>query len=73
MDRWEDMTRAERQEMVSDVTITTPQRQLTNVEAIAKFRSAKKVAAVDKEIKKDPRIKGKEAKLIHALLKGRAR
>jgi hypothetical protein len=29
--------------------------------------------AIDKEIKKDPRIKGKEAKLIHALLKGRAR
>jgi len=26
--------------------------------------------AVDREIKKDPRIKGKEAKLIHALLKG---
>ncbi len=28
--------------------------------------------AVDKEIKKDPRIKGKEAKLIHRLLKGRS-
>ncbi len=27
--------------------------------------------AVDKEIKKDPRIKGKEAKAIHAVLKGR--
>lgn len=27
--------------------------------------------AVDKEIKKDTRIKGKEAKLINALLKGR--
>ena len=27
--------------------------------------------AVDREIKKDPRIKGKEAKLIHRLLKGR--
>jgi len=27
-------------------------------------------AAVDKEIKKDPRIKGKEAKMIHAVLKG---
>ena len=26
--------------------------------------------AVEKEIKKDPRIKGREAKLIHALLKG---
>lgn len=26
--------------------------------------------AVEKEIRKDPRIKGKEAKLIHALLKG---
>jgi hypothetical protein len=26
--------------------------------------------AVDREIKKDPRIKPKEAKLIHALLKG---
>tara|TARA_Y100001968_G_C18907532_1_gene503688 strand:+ start:173 stop:292 length:120 start_codon:yes stop_codon:yes gene_type:complete len=27
--------------------------------------------AVDRAIKKDPRIKGKEAKLIHRLLKGR--
>ena len=27
--------------------------------------------AVDEAIKKDPRINGKEAKLIHALLKGR--
>lgn len=27
--------------------------------------------AVDREIRKDRRIKGKEAKLIHALLKGR--
>ena len=27
-------------------------------------------AAVDEAIRKDPRIKGKEAKLIHALLKG---
>jgi hypothetical protein len=27
--------------------------------------------AVEKEIAKDPRIKGKEAKLIKALLKGR--
>jgi hypothetical protein len=27
--------------------------------------------AVEREIKKDPRIKGKEAKLIKALLKGR--
>tara|TARA_B100001287_G_scaffold252208_1_gene233988 strand:- start:3318 stop:3443 length:126 start_codon:yes stop_codon:yes gene_type:complete len=26
--------------------------------------------AVDDAIKRDPRIKGKEAKLIHALLKG---
>lgn len=26
--------------------------------------------AVDKEIRKDPRIKGREARLIHALLKG---
>ena len=51
MGKWEDMTRVERQEMVSNVW----------------------VSAVNKEIKKDPRIKGKEAKLIHALLKGRAR
>jgi hypothetical protein len=29
--------------------------------------------AVEKMIKKDRRIKGKEAKLIHALLKGRNR
>ena len=28
--------------------------------------------AVDKAIKKDPKIKGKEAKLIHRLLKGRS-
>lgn len=28
-------------------------------------------AAVDAEIRKDPRIKGKEARLIHALLRGR--
>ena len=28
-------------------------------------------AAVDAAIKRDPRIKEKEAKLIHALLKGR--
>lgn len=27
--------------------------------------------AVDAEIRKDPRIKGKEARLIHALLRGR--
>lgn len=27
-------------------------------------------AAVEKEIRKDKRIKGKEARLIHALLKG---
>lgn len=29
--------------------------------------------AVDKEIKKDPRITGREARLIHALLKGRGK
>jgi len=29
--------------------------------------------AVEREIKKDPRIKGKEAKLIRALLKGRSK
>jgi hypothetical protein len=29
--------------------------------------------AVDKEIKRDPRIKGQEAKLIHRLLKGRTK
>lgn len=29
--------------------------------------------AVDKAIKKDPRIKPKEAKLIHRLLKGRTK
>jgi uncharacterized protein YbaA (DUF1428 family) len=29
--------------------------------------------AVEKAIKKDPRIKGKEAKMIHALLKGRSK
>jgi len=29
--------------------------------------------AVEREIKRDPRIKGKEAKLIKALLKGRSK
>ena len=29
--------------------------------------------AVEREIRKDPRIKGKEAKLIKALLKGHAK
>jgi len=29
--------------------------------------------AVDKAIKRDPRIKGKEAKAIHRLLKGRSK
>jgi len=29
--------------------------------------------AVNKEIRKDKRIKGKEAKVIHALLKGRSK
>ena len=29
--------------------------------------------AVDKAIKRDPRIKGKEAKAIHRLLKGRTK
>ena len=29
--------------------------------------------AVEREIRKDPRIKGKEAKLIKALLKGRSK
>lgn len=29
--------------------------------------------AVEKEIRKDKRIKGREAKLIHALLKGRVK
>lgn len=28
-------------------------------------------SAVDAQIRKDPRIKGKEARLIHALLRGR--
>ena len=29
--------------------------------------------AVEKAIKKDPRIKGKEEKMIHALIKGRSK
>jgi hypothetical protein len=28
-------------------------------------------SAVEREIQRDPRIKGREARLIHALLKGR--
>jgi len=32
-----------------------------------------RVDSVEKEIKKDPRIKAKEAKMIRALLQGRAR
>lgn len=30
-------------------------------------------AAVEDQIKRDPRIKGREARMIHALLKGRQR
>ena len=60
MGNWESMTRAGRKKMVDDCF--TP--------GVSKII---RVDSVEKEIKKDPRIKGKEAKMIRALLQGRAR
>lgn len=60
MDNWENMTRAERKKMVDDCFIPGVSKII-------------RVDSVEKEIKKDPRIKGKEAKMIRALLQGRAR
>ncbi|MAO21069.1 MAG: hypothetical protein CMJ25_09990 [Phycisphaerae bacterium] len=60
MGNWENMTRAERKKMVDDCFIPGVSKII-------------RVDSVEKEIKKDPRIKGKEAKMIRALLQGRAR
>lgn len=61
MGKWEDMTRVEREKMVNDCFIPGKTPKIVRVDS------------VEKEIKKDPRIKGKEAKMIRALLQGRAR
>jgi len=61
MGNWEDMTKVEREEMVNDCFIPGKTPKIVRVDS------------VEKEIKKDPRIKGKEAKMIRALLQGRAR
>ena len=60
MGNWESMTRAERKKMVDDCFIPGVSKII-------------RVDSVEKEIKKDPRIKGKEAKMIRALLQERAR
>ncbi len=60
MGNWESMTRAERKKMVDDCFIPGVSKII-------------RVDSVEKEIKKDPRIKAKEAKMIRALLQGRAR
>ncbi len=60
MGNWENMTRAERKKMVDDCFIPGVSKII-------------RVDSVEKEIKKDPRIKAKEAKMIRALLQGRAR
>ena len=39
---------------------------------LRRYKATYNKEAVNKEIKKDPRIKGKEANLIHRLLKGRS-
>tara|TARA_B100000780_G_C21096419_1_gene442226 strand:+ start:1327 stop:1512 length:186 start_codon:yes stop_codon:yes gene_type:complete len=61
MGNWEDMTKVEREKMVNDCFIPGKTPKIVRVDS------------VEKEIKKDPRIKGKEAKMIRALLQGRAR
>ncbi len=60
MGNWESMTRAERKKMVDDCFIPGVSKII-------------RVDSVEKEIKKDPRIKAKEARMIRALLQGRAR
>ena len=60
MGNWESMTRAERKKIVDDCFIPGVSKII-------------RVDSVEKEIKKDPRIKAKEAKMIRALLQGRAR
>jgi|TARA_R110000850_G_scaffold265657_1_gene395490 hypothetical protein len=61
MGNWENMTRVEREKMVNDCFIPGKTPKIVRVDS------------VEKEIKKDPRIKAKEAKMIRALLQGRAR
>ena len=61
MGNWENMTRVEREKMVNDCFIPGKTPKIVRVDS------------VEKEIKKDPRIKGKEARMIRALLQGRAR
>jgi len=61
MGNWEDMTKVEREKMVNDCFIPGKTPKIVRVDS------------VEKEIKKDPRIEGKEAKMIRALLQGRAR
>ena len=61
MGKWEDMTRVEREKMVNDCFIPGKTPKIVRVDS------------VEKEIKKDPRIKAKEANMIRALLQGRAR
>ncbi len=61
MGNWENMTRSERKKMVDDCFIPGKTPKIIRVDS------------VEKEIKKDPRIKAKEAKMIRALLQGRAR
>jgi hypothetical protein len=55
------MTRVEREKMVNDCFIPGKTPKIVRVDS------------VEKEIKKDPRIKAKEANMIRALLQGRAR
>jgi|TARA_R110002050_G_scaffold138849_1_gene262800 hypothetical protein len=61
MGNWENMTRVEREKMVNDCFIPGKTPKIVRVDS------------VEKEIKKDPRIKAKEANMIRALLQGRAR
>lgn len=61
MGNWENMTMVEREKMVNDCFIPGKTPKIVRVDS------------VEKEIKKDPRIKAKEAKMIRALLQGRAR
>jgi len=61
MGNWENMTRVGREKMVNDCFIPGKTPKIVRVDS------------VEKEIKKDPRIKAKEANMIRALLQGRAR
>ena len=61
IDNWEEMFGEEAQ------MATSRQRQ-----DLRSYKATYNKEAVDRAIKKDPTIKGKEAKLIHRLLKGRS-